>query len=220
VSAVAETRIDRPRPPDYLVDAAIDAEFGGSFIPAPDVSDWIVAAFLDKGAPFYNADHQHLRHANIGVLWTNVDNIKQMRSVVGMAEMLVNRGSKWQKARADLQLVQWFRQIPEFVITLSAPYCAIADDASFCALVDHELTHCAQDIDHFGAPKFHRQSGLPVFAIRDHDVTEFVSVVRRWGVRAAGPNVEAMVKAALQEPEFSGARIAATCGTCGAATAV
>ena len=201
------------------MDAAIDASFGGSFVPAPEVRDWIIAAFLEKDAPFFNADHQHLLHASIGVLWTNVDNIKQMRSVVGQAEMPVNRGGKWQKARADLQLVQWFRLIPDFVITLSAPYCAIADDASFCALVDHELYHCAQDIDHFGAPKFHRETGLPVFAIRDHDVTEFVGVVRRWGSRAAGAGVEELVQAAQKDPEFAAAQIAAACGTCHAGLA-
>ncbi|UIK01498.1 hypothetical protein LZK82_26610 (plasmid) [Rhizobium leguminosarum] len=29
-----------------------------------------------------------------------------------------------------------------------------ASDAQACALMEHELSHCAQELDDFGAPKF------------------------------------------------------------------
>jgi hypothetical protein len=212
VGLVVVPRIDRPRPPSYLADAAV-VEEQYQFVPAPDVAAWMRYAFFEDVGPFYNNDHSHLKLANIGVLWTNVLNHRQQRNIIGMAEMPMNRGHAWARGRAERQLIDWFGSIPDFVITLSAPYCAEANDASFCALTDHECYHCAQELDAYGCPKWHR-NGTPCFAMRDHDVTEFVGVVRRWGPRAAGAGVEAMVAAAIQPPQFSGADIAAACGTC------
>lgn len=88
---------------------------------------------------------------------------------------------------------------------------AQAGDAEFCALVEHELYHCGQERDAFGAPKF-RQSGLPAFTMRGHDVEEFVGVVRRYGADASG--VRDLVEAASHEPTIARASIAQACGTC------
>ena len=79
------------------------------------------------------------------------------------------------------------------------------------ALAEHEMYHCGQERDEFGAPKF-RKSGLPAFAMRGHDVEQFVGVVRRYGAGAAG--VMAMVDAANRPPEIADIRIAQACGTC------
>lgn len=63
----------------------------------------------------------------------------------------------------------------------------------------------------FGQPKF-RRSGLPAFAIKGHDVEQFVGVVRRYGADATG--VREMVDAAKAAPEIANVSIAQACGTC------
>ncbi|ASJ61546.1 hypothetical protein SMB554_20520 (plasmid) [Sinorhizobium meliloti] len=80
------------------------------------------------------------------------------------------------------------------------------------ALVEHELNHAAQATDAFGAPKFSRSTGRPVFTIRGHDGEEFVGVVRRYGADAAG--IRAIVDAANRPPEIARAQIAHAGGTC------
>lgn len=198
----------RPRPPEQLFDIE-----GPSFLPAPDVSEWINETFIDAGAEIENPDHAHLQHATIGVLWTSVANARQGRSVIGQAEEGSPRAmGRWAKARAEQQVVEWFGEIPDFIITLDASYCAPASDIEFCALVDHELYHCAQDRDQYGAPKFRKDTGRPAFTMRGHDVEEFIGVVRRYGADAAG--VRALVDAAAQQPTIARVSIAQACGTC------
>lgn len=171
------------------------------------------AAYIAEGSPLCNEDHEHLRGAHIGVLWTNVQNSKQMKMIAGTAEIPNVQGSKWIKARAEFQMVEWFGTVPDFLITLYAPYCADADHASFLALCEHECYHCAQAVDVFGEPKF-RLTGEPAFAMRGHDAEEFVGVVRRYGVGAAANGVAALVRAANQQPEVAVASITSVCGTC------
>lgn len=207
--------ICRPQPPVDLRDLAVKADplYGAEFTPAPDVAAWIRDTFLDEGAPLENPDHAHLRDARLGVVWTNVDNLKQMRTVVGTAEIPNPKGGAWMKARQLLQLAQWCGGIvPDFLITLSAPYCAEASDAQFCALVEHELYHCAQAVDSFGSPRFHRDNS-PVWAIRGHDVEEFVGVVARYGADSAA-GVRALVAAANRGPQLPAESVAGACGTC------
>lgn len=80
------------------------------------------------------------------------------------------------------------------------------------ALVEHELYHAARHVDAFGAPKFSRSIGRPMFFVCGHDVDEFVGFVRRYGADAAG--VRAMVDAANQKPEIARVQIAHACGRC------
>jgi hypothetical protein len=107
---------------------------------------------------------------------------------------------------------EWFGAMPDFLLTFSAPAAHDMDDASFCALVEHELYHCAQKMDQYGMPKF-KEDGSPSFAIRGHDVEEFVGVVARYG--AIDPGVAAMVEVAGRQPLMRAASIAGACGTCG-----
>ncbi len=195
----------RPRPP---------AEMLEEFESAPQVWDWATRVFLAETSPLFNPDHAHLRDASVGVLWTHVDNVRQQRQVVGMAEMPMNRGNAWQRARAEMQLRELFGAEPTFVITLSAPYCAEIDDASFCALIEHEMFHCGQALDDFGNPRFNKNTGAPIYAMRGHDAEEFVGVVERYGVGAAASGVRAIVSAAAQPPTIGIAEIASACGTC------
>lgn len=182
------------------------------FEPAPDLFDWIMSTFIKDGATLQNPEHAHLQFANLGVLWTNSDNSRNMRTVIGQAELMPPMAmGKWQRCRAAQQVEDWFGYMPDFLLTFSAPIAAIMDDASFCALVEHELYHCGVKRDRDGNAKF-KQDGTPAFAIRGHDVEEFVGVVARYGADAAG--VSEMVRAAGEQPTVGRAKLAGACGTC------
>jgi hypothetical protein len=149
--------------------------------------------------------------AEVGFLWTNIANSKRGRTILGQAQLVSESGDKWSQGRALFQLREWFGDLPDFVITLFAPAAMLMDDASFMALVEHELYHCAQDKDEFGQPKFSKD-GPPIFAMRGHDVEEFVGVVRRYGADAAG--VRELVAAANKGPEIAEGLISRACGSC------
>jgi hypothetical protein len=163
-----------------------------------------------------NEEHAHLLDARIGVLWTNAINIRQQRAVMATAEILQTMGGAWKRARAEQQLRDWFAMAPDFILTFYAPDVARLDDRSFCALIEHELYHCAQHEGENG-PAFDRQSGRPIYAIRGHDVEEFTPVVRRYGPTSA--DVQAMVDAANVAPLLGDGPIDIACGTCRAARA-
>jgi hypothetical protein len=200
--------MDRPRPPDIIFDDAS----APVFISAPDLVDWAIKTFIDSGAPLYNDDHRHLNFATLGALWTNVPNGRAGRRVIGQCEMGLPPLAKWGRARMERQLLDWFGQVPDFVLTFDAYYAAECGDAEFMALVEHELYHAAQAKDEFGAPRFNAKTGRPIFTMRGHDVEEFVGVVRRYGSDAAG--VREMVDAANAGPEIARVSIAQACGTC------
>jgi len=198
----------RPFPPLTVADALT-----GVFEPAPDLEAWARATFIDEHALLANPDHFHLNQANIGFLWTNEPNSRGGRTILGQCEIMPPMAmGKWQKARALAQLVQWFDDYPDFLITIDAGAAMSMDDASFMALVEHELYHAAQAKDQWGQPKFNKQTGRPVFAIRGHDVEEFVGVVARYGADATG--VRDLVSAANKGPSIAAAKIANACGNC------
>jgi hypothetical protein len=199
-------KLKRPLPPDDLTYP------GDKFVAAPEVASWMRRAFIDADAKLLNEDHSHLRDAHVGVLWTNEPNVSKQRQVVGTAEMPFFRGNAWQKARQEFQLEQWFGSVPDFIITLFAPFAARADGISFCAVCEHELYHCAPSLDEFGYPRFRQSDGSPIFAIRGHDVEQFVGVTRRYGAGASG--VASLVEAARKRPLIARAQIEAVCGTC------
>ena len=134
--------------------------------------------------------------------------------VIGTAEPGAPQSAmgKWGRAKATLQVTDWFGMVPDFIITIDASWWLQASDAKACALIEHELYHCAQDRDEYGAPKFNRQTGRPVFAMRGHDVEEFIGVVRRYGADAAG--IRELIEAVEAGPEIAAASIAQCCGTC------
>jgi hypothetical protein len=184
------------------------------FVPDDRLSGWALTTFIDEDASLPNEDHAHLRFAHIGFLWTNVGNSRHQHRIVGQCEIGEPRAmGKWAKARVQVQNRGWFGRAPDFIITLDANYADQCGDAEFCALVEHELYHAGQERDEFGAPKF-RKSGMPAFAMRGHDVEEFVGIVRRYGVGAAAGQTLALIEAAQHAPEIAAASISKVCGTC------
>lgn len=203
-----EPQIRRPLPPPQMVEDGRHAE---RFAPAPDVAEWIRTMILADDGPLFNPEHSHLLEARIGVLWTTAENTRQMRSIAGTAEIPDIKGARWGKAKERFWLREWFEEIPDLVITLDAVYCASMPDVSWCALVEHELYHCVQKLDHEGEPQTDID-GNPVFTIRGHDVEEFVGVVERYGM--VGANVRRLVEAAQRQPSVAPGEISMACGTC------
>lgn len=197
----------RPHPPAEMLDPT-----GPAFLPSPDLAEWAKATFIEDGAPLFNEEHVHLQDAEIGFLWTSIPNARGGLAVIGQCELMPPAVmGKWARARAIQQITDWFGDMPDFVITLSAPYCAHASDIDFMSLVEHELSHAGQERDEFGGLKFTRE-GSPKFGMRAHDVQEFVGVARRYG--ATGVNVRALVDAVNAGPAIGRASIAAACGSC------
>lgn len=203
----------RPRPPAFMLDA--DPEDGPIFVPAPEVTAWMLRTFVVRGAALHNPAHEHLEEAKLGVVWTNVFNERQGKFVAGTAEMPYGgSGSRWSKARADFQLRQWFGPDRlDFLITLYSGYADECNNASFCSLSEHEMYHCGQKADEDGDPIYTREGGR-IFVIKGHDAEEHVGIVERYGVEAAAAGVKELVAAASRKPILPAASIAAACGTC------
>lgn len=195
----------RPQPPADL--GAID-DF------APDthgLGAWARRTFIGAGGALENARHEPLQDATIGWLWTTFDAQDRNRRILGECKLIRPPQKRWGSAMGAHQLREWFGEDLDFLITIDANAAAEMDDWSFCALIEHELCHAAQDVDDEGEPRFTRD-GEPIFRIIGHDVEEFVDVVARYGADATG--TRAMVKAANAGPSIGAAAIAAACGTC------
>jgi len=202
--------MNRPYPPASLLEMSDLSSFGICLIPAPEVWEWLKCEILADTGSIYNPDHAHLIDADVRVMWASAAFTKKGRTVVGQAEQVAFRAGGWQKARMEQQMLDWFGDVPAYIITLAADYCADCSDADFCALVEHELYHIAQATDQYGAPKF-TQEGLPKLEMRGHDVEEFVGVVRRYGASA---QVQELVDAANSPAEVGKMNISRACGTC------
>jgi hypothetical protein len=174
---------------------------------------WIRRHWLEEGGAFFNEDHAHLLPASIGAVWTNVSHRSRQLWVLAEARQPSVQTGPWGRARHDQQLREWFGEVPDFLLTFYAPTLGTLGGREFCAIVEHELYHCAQATTDLGAPRFHRDSGLPIYAIRGHDVEEFVGVVRRWG---ASKPVRDLVAAAASAPTIEDPAIVGACGTCAA----
>lgn len=198
----------RPDPPRFLLETA-----HCHLQPAHEIGEWVQAHLLDEAGRIYNPAHGHLVGADVAYLWASRGFSKQQRQVIGQAEEVNFQAGGWKRARQEQQLREWFGHVPDFIITLDASYCSQCADIDFCALVEHEHFHIAQLKDAFGAPAFTRD-GLPKLGIMDHDVSEFVGVVERYGGGHKDSAVNRMARAALARPQVSLSNIAASCGTC------
>jgi hypothetical protein len=196
-----------PLPPEEFL------ELNDHFAPSLDLAQWTSVNILDPGGVLHNPDHLHLTQGSIGFLWTSAENAKNQRRIIGTAELgIPASGGKWQKARALHQIVGWFGEIPDFIITLDARFVIQeANERDFLRLLEHELYHCAQAVDTYGMKKFEKRTGLPVWGMRGHDVEEFIGVVRRYG---GNRSVQDLVAAANEAPTVGRYQIQQACGAC------
>ncbi|MCF8980040.1 hypothetical protein GIW46_17730 [Pseudomonas syringae] len=202
--------MNRPTPPADLLKLSDEADVFMRLVPAKGVWEWVRAEILADTGSMQNEDHAHLIDADICIMWASSAFTKQGRTVLGQAEQVAFRAGGWQKARMEQQMRDWFGDIPDFIITLAADYCATCSDADFCALVEHELYHLAQATDQYGQPAFTKE-GAPKLKLQGHDVEEFVGVVRRYG---SSPDVQRLVDAANKPAEVGKLNISRACGTC------
>jgi len=63
---------------------------------------------------------------------------------------------------------------PGFILTFDASYASICSDAQWCALCEHELSHCGVEREPFGAPKFKKSTGCRPSRFADTMLKEFV----------------------------------------------
>ena len=189
------------------------------YAPAPDLATWMREVFIEQGAPLENPDHANLEHADIAVLWTNEENARKGRRLIGRAQLAEPQGSNtWGNGKKRQQLERWFGRVPDFLITLDAVWLTEqlkeGRPAAACALVEHELYHCRQKRNRWGDLSY-TMDGRPRWTIAPHDVEEFVGVVRRYGAENTGDNTVAeLVEAANKGPEIGAAELGGICGTC------
>lgn len=204
---VRDTRPQPPRDPR--------SDFGTWFAPDQDgLGDWVHRTFIAEDGVLTNPRHAHLEYAEIGWLWTSAEHKDRNRTALGMCQLVPPAQAKWSSARTQFQLAEWFGTVPDFVITISAVAAVDLDDWSFCALIEHELSHAAQDMLN-GFPRFTKE-GYPVFRVVGHDVEEFVDVVARYGADATG--TRELVTAANAGPTIGAAQMTMACGTCAGAS--
>lgn len=187
------------------------------FRPAHDLRDWARETFLEEGSPLHNPDHRHLLMADVLFVWSSGGFKSKGRYVAGTAQLGTQQGGGPGKKE---YLESFYREwnggrLPDFIITICAPFVIEADPASICALIDHEYYHCGQVVNEFGISQYRQSDGLPKFALVGHDIEEFVGVVRRFG-DLGNPNMIALREALNREPSIERAKVvAAVCG-CGA----
>src|SRR4051794_5266357 len=99
--------LPRPNPPNFLIDS-----FNPGFHPDSDLFEFARRMFIDEDAPFYNEDHSHLLIANVGFLWTNIPNEKQMKRIAGTAQIPNIQSSRWNKGILAFILANWFGDEP------------------------------------------------------------------------------------------------------------
>jgi hypothetical protein len=119
--------------------------------------------------------HSHLAEARIKYLFRNGKWAKKAKTMLGQAKL----------ATDDVRFIAEY----DFIIFINLAVWNTAIPAWREALLDHELSHCDCSQDKAGNKKW---------GIVDHDVQEFVSVVRRHGLWEV--DLQRMVKAANEAP--------------------
>jgi hypothetical protein len=186
----------------------------GTFVRAHDLEKWIPDAYLNPDSPLYHREHEHLREARIGVLWSNIPVKRRGIEIAGTASMAKTPPSL---SGYDRQVYSWFIrgffgiEKLDFLHIYDAPYASICTHVNFLALVKHELVHCDQAKDEWGELRFTKDF-RPIYCMYGHDVEEQIAVVRDFGL--AGRNVKEFVEAATGSPRIAQADIDWSCGTC------
>ena len=212
--------MNRPYPPEQDSTFANDEDLAETqgllhFEPANnDLWPWICETFLNPNSKLYNNEHEHLlcfRPPLISFLWAYTKCESKGRRVLGQTEQVMINVGGWKRDRQELQLIEWFGDVPKYIITLDARKCQVMSDTDFCALVEHELYHIGHKINRDTLTPEYDSMGQPKLYLRGHDVEEFHGVVRRYG---ASPEVQKLVDHANDRPEIGRASIAQACGTC------
>lgn len=125
-------------------------------------------------------EHAHLRDGEARIEWLmrTEPKIRGERQILGTAYMPRVNGEL--SEMFEWMLGRLFGQMPDFLIVLDLGYWEQATALHREILCYHELCHCVQKVDRYGAPRFTKE-GLPVWGLRGHDVEEFTQVVAKYG---------------------------------------
>jgi hypothetical protein len=125
-------------------------------------------------------EHQHLKDgdATIDFLFRVHERIENGRLVLGSAHLPQVTGKL--RDCFEWMLESTLGRFPDFLIVLDKGYWDESDARLREILIYHELLHCGQKLDMWGAPRFTR-TGEPMWCIRGHDIEEFNETVTRYG---------------------------------------
>lgn len=138
-------------------------------------------------------EHRHLVDNEIDIEWLmrNHEKTKGGKVVLGSVHEPAVQGEL--RPLFEWMIERLFGRLPRFLVILDSEYWEQADEHAREILVFHELSHVRQKLDKFGSPRFDKD-GLPVYGLFEHDVSEFTSVVARYGAHNA--DIAAFIKAA------------------------
>lgn len=144
-------------------------------------------------------EHEHLKDLDATIDWLmrNDEKIRGGRRVLGSVHLPGVRGEL--SDLFDDMLIGLLGRTPDFLIILETDYWNEATPLQREILVYHELSHCQQKVDRYGAPRVN-SDGSPVWGLRGHDVEEFTQVVRRYG--AHNTEIQEFINAANSYGNF------------------
>ena len=171
----------------------LDDDLLGVFeLPAEAAHPAAIAARLIRDEP----EHRHL--ADVSFLWLmrNTEHLQGGKRILAMVHKPEVQGKL--KPLFEQMLVEKYGYFPDYLITVDKEYWDTANDHCKTALVWHELAHVKPAVDKFGDPRFNVQTGEPIFQLVMHDIEEFNSVVRRFGLWKS--DLKAFIDAANEAP--------------------
>jgi hypothetical protein len=126
-------------------------------------------------------EHAHLVEHDVAIdyLIRRAPKMKAGRQVLGTAYQPSVQGEL--RSMFEWMLTLLLGRFPEFLIVLDEGFWETASPREREILVFHELSHCVQDVDKYGAPRFDKATGAAVFCLAGHDVEEFIAVAARYG---------------------------------------
>lgn len=130
------------------------------------------------GGVLVDAIHTHLVNAKIGYLFRK-KMAKRDRVVLGTASKASGKVAFYSKLDLLIE-VNWEQWL-------------LASPPERCALIDHELCHFGREED---------EKGRTVYTLVSHDLEEFGSIVRRWGLWKSDVKAFASVVRAGQSDAF------------------
>jgi Putative phage metallopeptidase len=116
---------------------------------------------------------------DVGFLFRLEDKVKAGRRVLGSMHLPGVNGEL--SGVFDWMLERVFGVPPVFLMILEKGWWMDAGDREREALVFHECLHARIAEDKWGAQRFSKETGEPVWAIRGHDVEAFNAEVARYG---------------------------------------
>lgn len=141
-------------------------------------------------------EHEHLARYEpaVGFIIRQEPKIKAGRAILGTCFMPRVNGEL--SGLFDWSLGKTFGFFPDFLVMLDGHFWFNVSDREREIRMFHEMMHMAIAVDQYGALKFNRLTGDPVWALIGHDIEEFNAVVARYGEWT--PEIRSFLEAARE----------------------